>query len=397
VAGHATGEMVLGQVAERLVQAAPTEGIWGNYWGDKFFLALPLLQDKEQLRRITHQLLDVCEYPWVVGMQEFFLSFSTGAAMFPEHGTTAEQLMKNAHFALSQAKKQGKGRYRLYHSDLSIKMNEMLRIEDSLRQTLAQQKQELFFHFQPRIDLKSGGINSFEALLRWHSSELGLLQPGQFIPIAESCGLIGKIDQWVLENACRQISEWLATGYQTCIAINLSAGQFYSGLLLPLILETLEKYRIQPWQLELEITESMVMQDFSRAADTIKQLKSLGLGIALDDFGSGYSSLKSLWELPIDRLKVDQSFIREMELAPQNKAMLQAIIDMGHLLKLKVTAEGVETPEQLAALVQYGCDEVQGYYFARPMSARNVCNLLRQGNENINRFCETLAMGSSFL
>ena len=395
--GHAIGEDLLERVAKRLLQAGPADGLWGNFSGDKFFLALALIQNREQLQRVARQLRDVCNVPWIAGMQEIFLSVSTGAALYPDHGETAEQLMKNANLALLQARKKGKGSYQLYQPDSSVRMDELLHIEATLRQTLVQQKQELVFNFQPRISLISGEITSFEALIRWNSSELGLLQPGKFIPIAETGGFIEKIDHWVMENACRQIFEWAAAGYQACLSINLSAGQFYNGRLLTALAETMGKYRIRPWQLELEITESMVMQDFPRAAATIRQLKSLGLGVALDDFGSGYSSLKSIWELPIDRLKIDQSFIREMATKPKNEAMLQAIIEMGHRLKLNVTAEGVETAEQLAALARYGCDEVQGYYFARPMSSRNVCNLLRQGNENINRFCENLALGSSLL
>ena len=365
--------------------------------GDTFFYAIPGSLDENQLRQIAEKLFEACQRPWTAGGREFYLSVSTGAAIYPEHGLTAKTLMKNANIALSQAKEQGHGYFQIFNSVFSSRMQENIHIEDALRRTLELQSQELFFLFQPRVDLLTGEINSMEALIRWNSSELGLLNPGQFIPIAETSGLIGEIDKWALTTACRQIAEWGSAGHFAKLSVNISAGQFYNKQFISLLYETIENSKIHPSQLELEITETMIMHDFKTAWATISKLKDMGLSIAMDDFGTGYSSLTTIRNLPIDRLKIDQAFIREMESTEKNMVILQSIISLGHMLDVKVTAEGVETEKQLAFLLKYGCDEVQGYYFARPMSALKICRILQNGNERIHSFRESITFGSSSL
>ena len=396
-AGHNVGEEILVQVAERLINTAPPDGIWGNCWGDKFFLAMPLYKGEEELRKVAGSLQEACRRSWMAGGREFYISLSAGAALHPEHGAKAEELMKNSNIALSQAKERGHGKIQLYSSLFSGRMQEKMRIEEALRRTLDRNSQEFFFHFQPRIDLRTGEVNSLEALIRWNSSEMGLLFPADFIAVAESGGLIGKIDQWVLGAACRQIADWGSAGYYVRLSVNISAEQFYNKTFATVICDTIKHFKISPTQLELEITETMVMQDLKTAGETIEKLKDMGLQVALDDFGTGYSSLTNVRELPIDRLKIDQNFISEINSSPKNLAILQAIISLGNVLEVKVTAEGVETEKQLASLLRCGCDEIQGYYFARPVEASKVCRILQSGNESIRRFRDSITMGSSSL
>lgn len=397
IAGHDVGINLLEKVVDRLVLSTAADCIWANYWGDKFFLAVPEVKDEETLNLISQKILSACRKPWKVGKREFFLSMGIGIAVYPEHGTSAVQLMKHADLALAQAKERGSNNYQFYQPSFSAQITETLKIEAALRRTLERNIEELFIHYQPRIDLQKGEIDSFEALVRWNSKELGLLSPGQFIPIAEDAGMIAKIGEWVLINSCKQIQRWRRDGLNARISVNLSARQLYDDSLLEFVIDTLHQFQVQPEQLEIEITETMIMLNLDRAVETLKKLQKIGVKVALDDFGTGYSSLTNLKQLPIDTLKIDKSFIDDAEKGDKSKSIIQAIITLGHILDLKITAEGVEQYSQLALLQQYGCDEVQGFYFSRPISSEQASMMLIHGNERVQQLKYNLALDSSCL
>lgn len=397
VAGHDVGTDLLDKVANRLVLSTTNNCIWANYWGDKFFLAVPEVKNEETLNLISQKILSACRKPWKVGKREFFLSMGIGVAVYPDHGISAVQLMKHADLALAQAKERGSNSYQFYQSSFSAKITENLKIEAALRRALQCNTQELFIHYQPRIDLKRGEIDSFEALIRWNSKELGLLSPDQFIPIAEDTGMISKIGEWILINSCKQIQEWKKVSLYARISVNLSAKQLYDDSLVELVINTINQFEVNPEQLELEITETMIMLNLERAIETLKKLKIVGVRIALDDFGTGYSSLTNLKHLPIDTLKIDKSFIDDAEKGHKSKSIIQAIITLGHILGLRITAEGIETYSQLALLQQNDCDEVQGFYFSCPVPGVEAGRLLIQGNERIQHLKYNLALDSSCL
>jgi len=397
IAGHDVAEFLLGKVGERLVLNTPADCIWANYWGDKFFLAVPSIDDDVKINVIIQNIVSACRRPWVVDRREFFLSISIGIAMHPNHGISAVQLMKNADLALAEAKERGSNTCQFYKASFLSKVTRNFKIEEALRHTLYSNEEELILHYQPRINLRTGEIDSFEALIRWNSKELGTLSPDQFIPVAEASGLIAKLDEWVLINACRQIQQWRSRGHHTRIAVNLSANQLYDEHLLQFIVSVLECFQINPEQLELEITETMIMLDMELAVATLSKLKHIGVQVAMDDFGTGYSSFTNLKELPIDILKIDKSFIQDIEESGKSKSIVQAIIALGHLLDLKVTAEGVETYSQLALLRQHACDEVQGFYFSRPIVPEEAYSMLVNGNVEAEKLKNCLAFDSSSL
>jgi len=397
IAGHDVGEFLLGKVGERLVLNNPADCIWANYWGDKFFLAVPFINDDVKINTIIQNIVSTCSRPWIVDNLEFFLSIGIGIAMYPTHGISAVELMKNADLALAEAKARGSNTYQFYKASFLSKVTENFKIEEALRRTLYSNGEEFILNYQPRINLLTGEIDSFEALIRWNSKELGALMPDQFIPIAEASGLIVQLDEWVLINACRQIQQWKSRGYNIRISVNLSANQLYDEHLLTLIIRTLAFFQINSDQLELEITETMIMLNLELAVATLGKLKDIGVQIAMDDFGTGYSSLTNLKELPIDILKIDKSFIQDMEKSNKNKALVQAIITLGHILDMKVTAEGVENHSQLALLRQHACDEVQGFYFSRPILPEHAYNMLVHGNVEARKLKNALALDSSLL
>lgn len=397
IAGHDVGESLLEKVKERLILNAPANCIWANYWGDKFFLAVPSIDDDVKINIITQSILNACRRPWVVESREFFLSIGIGIAMYPKHGISAVELMKNADLALAEAKSAGSNTYQFYKTSFLSKIRKNFKIEETLRRTLDTKRSELFLHYQPKINLRTGQIDSFEALIRWNSKELGALSPDQFIPIAETSGLIIKLGEWVLINACRQIQQWQSLGYHIRISVNLSANQLYDEDLVNFIISTLDYFQINPRQLELEITETMIMLNLELAVIILNKLKDIGVQIAMDDFGTGYSSLTNLKELPIDILKIDKSFIQDMEESKKSKSIVQAIITLGHILGLKVTAEGVETYSQLAIIRQYACDEVQGFYFSRPILPEDAYHMIVNGNVEAGKLRNALAFDSSYL
>jgi EAL domain-containing protein (putative c-di-GMP-specific phosphodiesterase class I)/CheY-like chemotaxis protein len=288
-----------------------------------------------------------------------------------------QTLIKNADLAMYQAKEQGKNRVRFYTSEMNARSLSRMTMEKYLRRAL--ERNELFLCYQPKVSLQSGRITSMEALVRWQSPELGMISPASFIPLAEETGLIEPIGEWVLETACRQNREWQDAGLPAIsVAVNLSACQFRQKNLARVVERILRESKLEPRYLELEITESLVMQNLDRVATILDELKALGTTLSMDDFGTGYSSLSYLKRFPFDKLKIDQSFVRDITSEPDSAAIAKTIIAMAHSLRLKVIAEGVETDGQLNYLRLHNCDEIQGYLFSKPIIAKDFGNLLRE-------------------
>lgn len=290
--------------------------------------------------------------------------------------TNVDQLLQNAGAAVHQAKQQERNTYQFYSAEMNAKLQERLALENELRYALV--RGELFPHYQPRVDLASGRTVAVEALLRWQNPRLGLVSPERFIPIAEETGLIIPIGEWVLRRACAQNRTWQAAGLPPVrVSVNLSARQFQHKNLVEMVDQVLVETGLDAAYLELEVTECLLVDDVQRAIKILQQLHDRGIALSLDDFGTGYSSMSSLRRFPIDTLKTDRSFVREVASNPDDAAIARAIIALAHSLQLNITAEGVETQEQLNYLKTHGCHEVQGYYFSRPVPADALANLLR--------------------
>jgi EAL domain-containing protein (putative c-di-GMP-specific phosphodiesterase class I) len=315
--------------------------------------------------------------PVMLAGQECRVTASLGICMYPRDAQDEQSLMKNADIAMYQAKAGGKNNYRFHNGDMSADVTGQLALEAQLRRAL--ELGQLFLHYQPKLDLRSGRICGAEALLRWQHPERGLVSPAEFIPLAEESGLIVPIGRWVLHAACEQNRAWQDAGLPHLVmAVNLSPRQFGDQALLTDITDVLVKTRLAPRHLELEITESVVMQDSQRAARLLGQVKELGVSLAIDDFGTGYSSLAQIKRFPIDTLKIDRSFIRNLPDDAEDKAISEAILAMARALGLRVVAEGVETHAQQEFLRERGCDETQGYFFSRPIAAADFAELLRR-------------------
>jgi EAL domain-containing protein (putative c-di-GMP-specific phosphodiesterase class I) len=325
---------------------------------------------------IARKLLSAVLKPMSILGHECRVTTSIGIAMFPADGEDEPTLMKNADIAMYFAKKEGKNNFQFYSNELKAQSLERLVLETNLRSAL--DNNELRLEYQAQINLKSQSICGVEALLRWDNPDLGSVPPGQFIPVAEETGLIVPIGRWVLMTACEQAMAWQRQGLpHVCMAVNLSARQFASNEILEHIAEVLDQTGLQPELLELEITEGMVMQDPERAVKRLTAIKQMGVRLAIDDFGTGYSSLGQIKNFPVDTLKVDRSFIRDLPAYTEDRAITEAIIAMAHTLSLTVIAEGVETIEQAEYLRDHACDEMQGFYFSRPIRPEDFAELLR--------------------
>jgi EAL domain-containing protein (putative c-di-GMP-specific phosphodiesterase class I)/ActR/RegA family two-component response regulator len=307
---------------------------------------------------------------------ELHVTCCIGASVFPEDGLDAEVLLRNADAAMHRAKDHGRNAFQFYAPEMNSVMRERLLLDASLRRAL--DKSEFALHFQPKVSLADGSITGFEALLRWTDEELGPVPPSKFIPLLEDNGLIVPVGEWVLRAACAQISAWQAVSLAQPIAVNLSARQLHDSHLDRRIRSILSECDVDPSMLELEITESVLMRDAEQVIGVLRNLRSMGIRLSVDDFGTGYSSLAYLRSFPLDSLKVDRSFIRDVATNPDAGLITRAVISMAHNLSLKVIAEGVETSSQLAFLSRSGCDEIQGFYFARPTNAENCTRQLRE-------------------
>ncbi len=374
--GHDAGDYLLREIAKRFKACLRASDTLARLGGDEFVALLECAQGEAGTQVVATKLLEAALTPVVINGQECRVSASIGVANFPGDAEDESTLMRHADMAMYAAKEAGKNNIQLYDPRFRSQAHERMELEQALRRAL--DDGQLFLHFQPKVAVLSQQLSGVEALLRWVHPTLGNVSPARFIPIAEESGLILPIGKWVLHEACRQTKAWQAAGLPSVrMAVNLSQRQFDDPQLVRSLRDLLQSHQLDPQWLELEITESMVMQDTERAIALLRDIKRLGVRLAIDDFGTGYSSLAQLKRFPVDTLKVDRSFIREITSSSDDKAIAEAIITMGRSLGLSVVAEGVETAEQLAALRARDCDEMQGYLFARPMPAAHFEQMLR--------------------
>ncbi len=364
--GHEAGDSVLKEVAGRLHECLRESDTVGRLSGDEFVVLLEGMPQSMHCAEVAQKILTAVARPFALDTQEFHLTASIGISTYPADSEDLQSLLKNADVAMYRAKELGKNNFQFYSSQMNIHTLERLALESDLRRAL--ERNEFVLHYQPKVDIRSGHIIGMEALVRWQHPTKGLIPPMQFIPLAEETGLIVPIGEWVLRTACARNKSWQEQGLPPlCIAVNLSARQFTNEYLVQDVLRVLNETGLDATFLELEITESMVMHDPEHAIELLNKLKAIGISISIDDFGTGYSSLSYLKRFPIDSVKIDRSFIRDLPLDGDDAAITQAIIAMAHGLKLKVIAEGTETGEQLSFLHAHGCDEMQGYYFSKPL------------------------------
>ncbi len=364
--GHSVGDALLVAVAGRLRDYAGADGFAARHGGDEFLLCLPGLAADGAVERTT-ELLHLLSRPYQVKSYTLTITPSIGISCAPEHARTAEQLIRFADVAMHKAKASGRNACCLFVEALKQGLRERLALENALHHALA--RNELSLVFQPQLALKHDEVTGVEALLRWNNPELGAISPVAFIPIAEETGLVRAIGAWVLDQACAQLADWLRAGLRLSMAVNLSAVQFRDADLVQLVRATLTRHAVPPELLELEITESMLMEDVEAAIGCLRQLAGLGVKLSIDDFGTGYSSLAHLKRLPFDRLKIDRAFVQDLETDGQTRTIVETILLMANSLGLVVVAEGVETKAQALFLREQGCDLLQGYWLGRPMAA----------------------------
>ncbi|HLA05772.1 MAG TPA: EAL domain-containing protein, partial [Syntrophales bacterium] len=388
--GHSMGDLLLKAIADRLTGslrksdyiASSYEGetteVVSRVGGDEFIVLAPDLTQAQDAAKTAHRLLREISEPYDLSGYEVFMTASAGIALYPDDGTDVDDLLKNADTALGHAKNEGKNNYQFYSRSMNSSVLELLTLENDLHRALT--RNELVLYYQPKVDAATSMVKGMEALIRWEHPERGLIPPMEFIPLAEASGLIIPIGEFVIRAACRQIKTWQAAGCQQMqIALNVSARQFdqkdFTEVIRGILLDTM----VSPQCLALEITESIIMRNPEQAIQTLTELKTMGIEIAIDDFGTGYSSLSYLKRLPLDFLKMDMSFVKSLTSDPSDQAIVRATIAMAHGLNLKVIAEGVETEEQLSFLQKHGCDEIQGYFFSRPLPAEEIPGILAKG------------------
>jgi diguanylate cyclase (GGDEF)-like protein/PAS domain S-box-containing protein len=373
--GHNIGDQLLQAVAARIDACVRDSDTVARLGGDEFTILLPRLNRSEDAAPVAAKIIDAVRYPFHIEGREFFITTSIGISVYPEDGADAETLIKNADTAMYQAKELGRDNYQLFNAHVNAKALQRIALEHGLRRALL--NEEFHVHYQPIFDLGTNRIAGMEALLRWKHPQMGLIPPATFIPIAEATGGMVPIGSWALRQACKQAKEWHDAGHRTLsLAVNLSVTQLQQTDLVDTVRSVLEETGLPPHLLELEITESGAMHNPDTSIRVLYELKKLGIGISLDDFGTGHSSLSYLKRFPVDTLKIDQSFVQDTTADPDAAAIVLAIIAMAHSLRLKVIAEGVEYAEQAEFLRAHGCDQLQGYLITRPLPADEVVKLL---------------------
>lgn len=373
--GHHYGDKLLQAVAQRLVETLRAEDTIARVGGDEFIVLVKEITEPQVAASIAQKLLSALADPLYVERQEQHISASLGISIYPNDGQDLRSLMVNADAAMYHAKKMGRANYQFFTFEMNAAARARLELEKNLRHAIENDEFEL--HYQPKVTIASGEIASMEALVRWRHPEQGLISPSEFIPLAEEIGLIIPLGAWVLMTACQQNKRWQQKGLPKLrVAVNLSAAQFKQQNLVEFVCQILEDTGLDAGCLELEITESVIMQNAEAAALTLERLHAKGVHISIDDFGTGYSSLSYLKRFPLDMLKIDRSFVRDIHADPDDAAIVQSVIVLAHSLRLGVIAEGVETEEQLAFLKTLGCDEYQGFYCSRPLPPAEFEKLL---------------------
>ena len=386
--GHGVGDRLLQDVADRLLRCVRKSdclaraeddcppSLVSRLGGDEFTIMLSDIEHFQDVARVARRILDTVSVPYSLEGQEVFVSTSIGISLYPFDATTASDLIRNADGAMYQAKEQGRNGYQIYDESMSAKALERIILESQLHKALKEGEFTIFY--QPQVASRSGTVVGLEALVRWNSKELGMVEPGRFLPLAEEIGLVIQIDQWVMRNACRQLCSWLEAGMPpVTVAVNISGQHFMKNELLETVTAILDETRLAPELLELELTEGVLMAHTERTVQTLQALKEMGVRLAIDDFGTGFSSLSYLKRFPLDVLKIDRTFINDITTDPDDAAITLATIEMAHTLKLQVIAEGVETPEQLEFLVKNRCELYQGYLYSHPVVPQEVPKFFR--------------------
>ncbi len=377
--GHDAGDQLLKQIARRFKQSLRSVDVIGRLGGDEFIIMIEELSNLSQAATVAQKILTTAIQPITLMGEECRVTASIGISIYPRDGEDGQSLMKNADSAMYFAKEEGKNNYQFYSKDIQSKSNEHLSLETNLR--LALEREEFYLQYQAKVDFKTGMITGVEALLRWQNHLLGSVTPTQFLPVVEETGLIVPIGRWVIKTVCAQNVAWQRQGLPpVCVSVNLSLRQLTDDNLLKDIKAALNDSGMAPNLLELEITESMVMHNHARLIAVLAEIKKMGVRLAIDNFGTGYSSIAQIKHFPIDTLKVDRSFIRNIPRDSEDKAVIESIINMGKHLSLTVVAEGVETQVQDDFLRQQICDEMQGFYFSKPVDPDKFADLLRQNN-----------------
>jgi polar amino acid transport system substrate-binding protein len=374
--GHSAGDQFLKHVAAKITSHLDDNEIVCRLAEDRFAILLPNNPHETYAIRTSIRLLEMMKQPWNIDDYSLYMTASLGIAFYPNDGADSETLLKNALSAMIKSKKSGRGNYQLYDSSTESKLLDLIELDNYMHQAL--DNNEFVLHYQPQVDISTGKIIGAEALIRWNSPKLGMISPASFIPLAEENCLIVPIGDWVLRTACIQNKKWMDMGLDPIfIAVNISAAQISQSDFIEKLSRILEETKLDPKYLELEITESIAMEDTEARIKILETLRDMGLRIAIDDFGTGYSSLSYLRRFHITTLKIDQSFTRELASNAKDSAIVSTILAIGENLNLTVTAEGVETIEQLDILREKKCDTMQGYLFSRPVPSDDFEGLLR--------------------
>ena len=367
---HQVGDTLLLKIAERLSDCTHNKYTLSRLTADEFAIIVDDVKDTEKITPFLENIKNTFIPPFILNDYEVFTTCSIGVGIFPDDGETAHTLLKNADSAMDKAKKKGGNNFLFYKEEMNSKALEKIKFESGLRHAI--ENKELFLQYQPQVTINGGKVIGMEALVRWNSPKVGIIPPGSFIPLAEETGLIIPIGEYVLREACMQSVRWIEKGLPPLqLAVNLSAKQFRQKNLFQTIKKVVDETSFDTKYLELELTESSLMENMEESIELLHQFKKLGIEISIDDFGTGYSSFAYLKKLPIDKLKIDQSFIKDIDANADSSIIVETIINMAHNLNLKVIAEGVETESQLNFLIKNKCDEIQGYYFSKPLSPHN--------------------------
>lgn len=383
--GHDVGDNLLKEVSERLRKCLYSTDTIARIGGDEFIILLPGIVHEKNIVKLANKLLEVIREPFVIDSHEFYISVSIGITIYPDDSEDAETLITNADVAMYRAKQNGKNNFEIYTASLNAKALERLSLENSLRRAL--EYKEFILYYQPKVDTKTEKLIGMEALIRWQHPNWGLVPPQKFIPLAEETGLIIPIGEWVLRTACAQNKALQNTGLPSLtVAVNLSAVQFQLQDLTKIVTEILEETGLEPKYLELEITESTAMQNVEHTINTINKLRDLGIKFSIDDFGTGYSSLNQLNSFSVNKLKIDKSFVCQIDGEKNNSIIASTIMALGKNLNLEITAEGVETQEQANFFKETTCDEMQGYFFGRPMINEDFLSFYREKFKETNSY-----------